>query len=98
MLTRIARVVIVGIALTLASVLYAKEFDWPDYYHIEYGLPVAWAIRTLSTIIGPTDSFTFQPVQFTLDFIFWSLIALLILLAANRLRGSKVGPKESSEK
>ncbi len=88
MLVRNARVVIVGIALTLASVLYAKVFNWPDYYHIEYGFPAAWVVRTLNTIAGPTDKLAFQPLQFILDLVFWSLATFLILLAINRVRGS----------
>jgi hypothetical protein len=98
----------VGIALTLASGLYAKEFNWPDYYHVEYVFPTAWTVRTLSTIIGPTDSLTFQPVQFILDLLFWSLVAFLILVAlmtifaragkkGNQQVPSSIGPYGSSK-
>jgi len=98
MLIRKARIIIVGIALTLGSGLYAKEFNWPDYYHVEYGFPTAWAVRTLSTIIGPADSLTFQPVQFILDLLFWSLVAFLILFGADRVHRSRAGRQESGEK
>jgi len=98
MLIRKARIIIVGIALTLGSGLYAKEFNWPDYYHVEYGFPTAWTVRTLSTIIGPADSLTFQPVQFILDLLFWSLVAFLILFGADRVHRSRAGRQESGEK
>ena len=77
--------------LTLASVLYSVEFNWPDYYHIEYGLPTAWLVRTLSTIAGPTDTLAFQTSQFILDWIFWSLIAFLLLLVVDRVRLPTIG-------
>jgi hypothetical protein len=83
---RTAHALIVGFLLTLVSAVCSQEFNWPDYYHIEYGLPVAWLVRTLSTIAGPTDKITFQSVQFILDFAFWSLVALLLLYAIGRVR------------
>ena len=85
-MSRLVRAVVLGIIITLFSVLYSREFNWPDYYHIEYGFPVAWLVRTLSTIIGPTDKFEFQPISFLLDWILWSLVALVLLLAIGRLR------------
>lgn len=89
---RNARAVIVGVGLSLASTLYAREFNWPDYYHIEYGFPAAWVVRTLNTIAGPTDKLAFQPLQFILDLMFWTLVAFLILPAINRVRGSSHKP------
>ena len=86
MLSRIARLAGGGVVLTLASALYAAEFNWPDYYHIEYGLPLAWLIRTLSTIAGPTDTLAFQPPQFIIDWIFWSIIAFLLFFAIDPAR------------
>jgi len=71
-LSRLARAVVLGIMVTFFSLLYSREFNWPDYYHIEYGFPVTWLVRTLSTIIGPTDRFAFQPISFLLDW-FWGL-------------------------
>jgi hypothetical protein len=86
-LSRLARAAVLGIIVTFFSLLYFREFNWPDYHHIEYGLPVAWLVRTLSTIIGPTDKFTFQPTSFFLDWFFWSLLALVLLFAVGRFRG-----------
>src|SRR3972149_6124131 len=98
MRTRKARITIVGIALTLARALYAKEFNWPDYYHVEYGFPTARTVRTLSTLIRPTASFTFHPVQFILDLLFWSLVACMILFGADRVHRYRAGQQESGEK
>lgn len=81
----VARPVLLGIILTLASALYAREFNWPDYYHIEYGFPAAWLVRTLSTIIGPANRFELQIVSFALDWVFWSAFGAILLIGANRL-------------
>jgi hypothetical protein len=85
MFRRLGKVAFLGIGLTLASALYAKEFNWPDYYHIEYGFPMAWLIRTLNTIIGPVDRFAFQPIPFLMDWLFWLLIAAAISVGGSRL-------------
>jgi hypothetical protein len=86
LLRRLAPPIILGIALTLASTINAREFNWPDYYHIEYGFPLAWLLRTLSTIRGPTDTLEFQITPFVLDLIFWSVVGAILLFVANRLR------------
>jgi hypothetical protein len=91
--SRLVGAAVLGIIVTFLSLLYFREFNWPDYYHIEYGLPAAWLVRTLSTIIGPTDKFEFQPVSFLLDWVLWSLVAFVLLLAIGRLRR---GPSRKS--
>lgn len=88
MRSRIAHATIVGVALTLISAVYGREFYWPDYYHVEYGLPFAWLIRTLSTIAGPTDKFAFQPLELVLDLVFWFVAAFLVLFLIDRFRRS----------
>jgi hypothetical protein len=90
-LNRFVRVPVLGIIFTLCTLLYSREFNWPDYYHIEYGLPMAWLLRTMSTIIGPVDKLEFQPVPFLIDWFFWSLLALILLFVVDRFRPNSSG-------
>ena len=57
--------------LTVCSLLYSKEVLWPDFYHINYGLPLPWLTRTLNTIAGPVDYFRVDPSMLVFDLIFW---------------------------
>jgi hypothetical protein len=34
------------------------RYDWPDFAHIDYGLPLKWATHTLVTIAGPANTWT----------------------------------------
>jgi hypothetical protein len=85
-LNRFVRAPALGLVFTLCTLLYSREFNWPDYYHIEYGLPIGWLLRTLSTIIGPVDKLEFQPVAFLMDWLFWSILALILLFVVDRFR------------
>ena len=86
---RVALPIIFGFVLSLASAIYGRELNWPDYYHIEYGLPLAWLVRTLSTIAGPTDRYSFQIIRFALDWIFWIALGTMLLLIALRQKKRK---------
>ena len=47
-------------------------YDWPDYVHVDYGVPLTWATHTLSTIIGPPKApWSVDIVGLQLDLIFW---------------------------
>jgi len=74
-----------GFLLTVASGLYAQELNWPDYYHVEYGYPLPWLVRTLSTIAGPTDKLEFQMASFAMDWVFWWVVAVIFIILATRL-------------
>jgi hypothetical protein len=52
---------------------------------------MAWLLRTMSTIIGPVDKFEFQPAPFLIDWLFWSLLALILLLVVDRFRRNSSG-------
>jgi hypothetical protein len=72
---------LVGAGITVLTGFYGREYNWPDYHHIEYGLPAVWLIRTLSTIAGPADRLDFQLVGFAIDLIFWWILSFISLVA-----------------
>jgi len=82
---RLIKAVLLGVLSTVASGLYRVEFNWPDYHHIDYGFPLAWLTRTLSTIAGPADSVNFIAARFLLDLAFWSVFSGLVMGAVIRI-------------
>jgi len=86
---RILQAIIAGIAATLLSGLYAQQFNWPDFQHIDYGWPLAWLTRTLSTIIGPTDRISLNKSALFVDWLIYSAAAFAVLFAIQRGRGHK---------
>jgi hypothetical protein len=64
--------------LTILAVNWGTRFDWPDNVHVDYGLPLVWSTQTLSTIVGPTNIWTVDPMTLMIDLIFWLAIMLII--------------------
>ena len=74
---------VVWVVLTILAVTWGTRFDWPDYVHIDYGLPFVWATQTLSTIIGPVDLWNVDITALMMDLAFWlgiMVIAVIVLL------------------
>lgn len=68
------RVLLFMILITCLSVFcltWGIGYDWPDFYHIDYGLPVTWGRHTLNTIAGPVDRWGAQIEALVLDLGFW---------------------------
>ena len=70
----------VWVILTILALTWGFVFDWPDYYHVNYGVPMTWATHTLNTIVGPVDKWTVNLLSLTLDMLFW--LGLMIIMAA----------------
>lgn len=69
--------------LTIFAVTWGTRFDWPDYVHIDYGLPIVWGTQTLSTIVGPVNQWSVDVTPLMLDLCFWMglmVIAMSIML------------------
>ena len=72
---------VVWVAVTIVALLWGFVFDWPDYFHINYGLPLVWATHTLSTIAGLVDRWRVNLFALLVDLIFWlGLMAVAVTL------------------
>jgi hypothetical protein len=69
---------VVWVVLTVAGLLWSFHYDWPDFVHVDYGMPLTWATNTLSTFAGPANSWNVNISNLLLDLIFW----LSIMIAA----------------
>jgi hypothetical protein len=58
--------------------LWGFYYDWPDFVHVDYGMPLTWATNTLSTFAGPANLWNVNISNLLLDLIFW----LSIMIAA----------------
>jgi len=69
--------------LTILAVTWGTRFDWPDYVHVDYGLPFVWATQTLSTLVGPVDLWAVDVTSLVMDLAFWlgiMVIAVIVIL------------------
>ncbi len=73
---------VIWAAVTVVALLWGFTFNWPDFVHVDYGLPLTWATNTLSTIAGPVNQWSVNMSALTLDLVFWlgALTAAVALL------------------
>lgn len=75
--TRVMGVRAVLSALMIAALTWGTRFNWPDYVHVRYGLPLTWGVHTLVTIVGPVDTWSVNLTSLLLDLVLW--LGLMIL-------------------
>ncbi len=76
--TRVMAVRAVLSALTIAALTWGTRYNWPDYVHVRYGLPLTWGVHTLGTIVGPVDTWSVNLTSLLLDLVLW--LGLMIML------------------
>lgn len=57
--------------VTLFSLTWGFRYDWPDFVHDKYGLPLTWGVHTLVTIQGPADTWMVNVTALFLDLALW---------------------------
>ncbi len=58
-------------ALTIVALLVGFTYNWPDFVHVDYGLPLTWATNTLSTFAGPANAWSVDISALAVDLVFW---------------------------
>jgi hypothetical protein len=85
--TKAARLMLVGVATTLATILLASVA--PASTHVRYGAPLAFARAGLDPLTGdPTTALTVLRACFVADLLFWCSGALLLGAVIQRLARS----------
>jgi hypothetical protein len=73
-------------ATILAGLLVSFHFDWPDYVHTNYGVPLLWAIYTESAITGPVDIWSVNVTNLIADIAIWAILSLALVALIGILR------------
>ena len=72
--------------MILAGLLMAVHYDWPDYVHTDYGIPLVWAIHTESAITGPVDIWHINTINLIADIAVWAILSLALVALIGTLR------------
>ncbi len=72
---------IIWAIVTLLAVSAGIQYDWPDYVHVDHGVPLVWATHTLSTFAGPADTWTVNLTNLAVDLAIWLAIMIVIVAA-----------------
>ena len=73
--------VVIGV-LTILLLTFGTTYNWPDFVHTNHGLPLVWGTHTLSTIVGPADSWSVNLGFLAIDLSIWLgvLVAGLVIM------------------
>ena len=73
-------------SVTCLALLFGFNYNWPDYVHVDYGVPLTWGTNTLSTFAGPVDQWSFNTLNLLVDLIFWlGIMAAVVALLLHKL-------------
>ncbi len=86
---------IVWTAISIAAMLWGFRYNWPDFVHVNYGLPLTWATNTLSTFVGPANIWVVSITYLMLDLLFW--LGLMTVVVAIMLYKLKIAAKNAKE-
>ena len=81
----IIQAIIAGI--TIIAMTWGTSYNWPDFVHVKHGLPLTWGVHTLSTIVGPVDTWEVNLTALTLDLALWLALILLTSIYLTRKPG-----------
>lgn len=73
-------------AMILAGLLIGFHYDWPDYVHTDYGVPLLWATHTESAITGPVDIWRVNVPNLIADVVIWAILSLALVAFIGILR------------
>jgi hypothetical protein len=62
--------------ITATVLLWGITYNWPDFVHVDYGLPLVWATNVQGTIAGPVNQWKVNIANLFIDLVFW--IAIMI--------------------
>ena len=57
--------------LAIIAITGGVTYNWPDYVHTNYGLPLGWGTHTLSTIAGPANAWHIDLWALVVDLALW---------------------------
>jgi len=70
-----------SVAICLMTGLIGIDRNWPDYTHVDYGLPVPWRTLVKNTIHGPVDEMKYDWVGLVSDLVFWVLVVGSVVMS-----------------
>ncbi|MEM0118289.1 MAG: hypothetical protein QXV32_07560 [Conexivisphaerales archaeon] len=88
----ISKSLLLGFALLLSTLSYNYVYVWNTsnnnghitYVLRYYGLPFQYIFQELSSPVGPSSYFKVSAGYFTVDLLFWSAVAALVIIAVSR--------------
>ena len=75
----VALFIVVWLIVTVFALVWGFNYNFPDFVHVDYGLPLTWATNTLSTLAGPADLWSVNISNLLIDLVFWLGIMTMVV-------------------
>ncbi len=85
----VAAVQAVASIFAIVAMIWGTRYNWPDYVHVNYGLPLTWGVHTLTTFVGPADAWSVDLTALVIDLSIWLALILFLSLLMALKRGSQ---------
>jgi hypothetical protein len=72
--------------MILVGLLIDFHYDWPDYVHTDYGVPLPWTTHAESAITGPVDIWRVNATNLILDVAIWTILSLALVALISALK------------
>lgn len=77
----------IWIVVTAVGLIFGFNYNWPDYVHVDYGIPLNWATNTLSTIAGPANLWVVNISNLLIDLVIWlTIMAAIVALLMYKIK------------
>lgn len=84
-------IAVVWAIVSFAAMTYGAPSNSPDNVHTDFGMPLAFATHTTSTIAGATDTWAVDTGALAADLAFW-LVGVIAIMLINLARTLRTGP------
>jgi hypothetical protein len=75
----------VSMAGSVAAMALGRVLAWPDYVHVDHGMPFTWGTHVLNTFIGPVDKWVIDYGGLGLDLVVWGTLVSVVTLGVWQL-------------
>lgn len=77
---------VLGIILTIISLIYYENESMSDLEIFKYGFPIPWLFHQTISIIGPIDIWSVEWLTLFINLAFWGIISTAIIFTLKKLR------------
>jgi len=75
---------LIASAAMVVAMTWGILYNWPDYVHLRYGLPLTWGIHVVSTFSGPVDIWSVNVGFLAADLVLWLAVIFVVPLLFRR--------------
>lgn len=81
---------ILGIVLTLVSLVHYISQDVPDLVVFKHGFPFLWLFHQTVSIAGSVDFWSVQWSSLVIDLVFWWIISIILVYIWNEYKTKRL--------